>query len=237
MAVSDGSSTPALAKGSLILVTGASGFLASHIVNEALKLGYKVRGTSRSEEKAAATRLLFQNHPNYSTSVVANFEDEGALAEALRNVDAVIHAASDTSFGSDPNVVVGGTVQSVKTILQSAKQVASIKRFVLTSSSTAASTSNTEASLDSNSWARDAIKRAWAPPPYTAERAGDVYAASKAEAEMAMWEFVKTEKPGFVVNSILPNVNMGRILSSPGASGWCVPAIYHGQLPPLKNRK
>lgn len=32
----------------LILVTGASGFLASHIVKQLLEKGYRVRGTIRS---------------------------------------------------------------------------------------------------------------------------------------------------------------------------------------------
>lgn len=37
--------------GSLVLVTGANGFIASHTVDQLLKKGYRVRGAIRSLEK------------------------------------------------------------------------------------------------------------------------------------------------------------------------------------------
>lgn len=35
-----------------------------------------------------------------------------------------------------------------------------------------------------------------------------VYAASKVEAERAAWKFVEAQKPGFVLNTIIPNFNV-----------------------------
>lgn len=40
-----------LPKGSTVLVVGANGFIGSNISIELLKLGYKVRGTTRNVEK------------------------------------------------------------------------------------------------------------------------------------------------------------------------------------------
>ncbi|GKZ52116.1 hypothetical protein AbraIFM66951_000537, partial [Aspergillus brasiliensis] len=40
----------ALPKGALILVTGANGFIASHVSDQLLQMGYRVRGTVRSEK-------------------------------------------------------------------------------------------------------------------------------------------------------------------------------------------
>lgn len=48
--------TPAESK---VLVTGANGFAAIHIVDALLKRGYFVRGTLRSESKGAHLKQLF----------------------------------------------------------------------------------------------------------------------------------------------------------------------------------
>ena len=45
-----------------ILITGASGFLAAHILNEFLDHGYSIRGTVRSEETAEKVR---KTHKKY----------------------------------------------------------------------------------------------------------------------------------------------------------------------------
>ena len=44
--------TPRLPLDSLILITGVNGLVASHTADQALKAGYRVRGTVRSVEKA-----------------------------------------------------------------------------------------------------------------------------------------------------------------------------------------
>ncbi|GAA5879488.1 hypothetical protein JCM8547_000682 [Rhodosporidiobolus lusitaniae] len=45
--------TPIIAIGTLILITDVNGLISSHIANEVLKLGYRVRGVVRSEAKSA----------------------------------------------------------------------------------------------------------------------------------------------------------------------------------------
>ena len=123
-------------------------------------------------------------------------------------------------------------------ILKSAAKEPSVVRFVYTSSSSAAThpIPNKEFTIDSNTWCVDDIKAAWAPPPYTEERAWAVYGASKAQAEQALWQFMKEEKPHFVANAILPNWNIGRILakSPPTTSGWCTKQLFDGNLKPLE---
>lgn len=223
----------ALPKGSLILVTGASGYIGAHVVNEALEAGYRVRGTARSQEKCESSKKNFNNNPDYSTAVVANFQVESAFDEAMKGCDAVIHVASDMTFAADPNEVVTPVVAGTKSILRSAIKHSSVKRFVLTSSSCAVLLPklNTTFTVGKEDWNQQAVDRAWEPPPYTPERASAVYAASKTEGEQALWQFVKEEKPHFVVNAILPNVNMGRIISTPGVTGVAVLQVAKGEIP------
>lgn len=231
----------ALPKGSLILVTGATGFIASHIIHNFLQLGYHVRGTVRSSDKATQTSKLFASFdiPNahYETAVVAHMAEDGAFDEAVKGVDAVVHSASVMSFDADPNKVIPDTIAGATSVLRSAAKTSTCKRFVYTSSSTAATIPKPgeKFRIDRNLWDDEAVEAAWAPPPYTAERAFTVYGASKTEAERAVWKFVNEEKPRFVVNCVLPNGNVGRILASPGATGGWVPSVYKGDLDSVKD--
>lgn len=152
----------ALPRGSLILVTGATGMIGSHVVNEALKAGYKVRGTSRSQERADYTVDVFENHPDYSTAVVKEVFLEGAWDEAMKEVNAVIHMATDLSFNPDPKEVVKATEEGVRNILRSARRAGTVKRFVLTSSSSAALLPhpNEEITVSVDDWCQEAVDEA-----------------------------------------------------------------------------
>lgn len=45
-------SNTTLSPGVLVLVTGVNGYIASHVANELLLAGYRVRGTVRNVEKS-----------------------------------------------------------------------------------------------------------------------------------------------------------------------------------------
>ena len=64
-----------------------------------------------------------------------------------------------------------------------------------------------------------------------------MYAASKTEAEQRIWEFVKEERPGFVLNTVLPNSNFGQIFLAQqrASSGTLVRKAYYGGITGLKN--
>jgi hypothetical protein len=60
----------------------------------------------------------------------------------------------------------------------------------------------------------------------------DVYSASKTQGEQAAWKFMKDKTPNFVLNTVLPNYNMGKILSPehqgyPSTAGW-IRALWNG---------
>lgn len=210
----------------LILVTGASGYIASNVIKEALDLGYQVRGTARTQEKCDATIKEHNNHPNYTTAVVSDFsQPSDEIDAAVRGVDSVIHVASDTTFSEDADKVIGSVVAGTENFLRAAAKEPKVRRFTLTSSSTAVLVPKPGVEgivVTADTWDDEAVDTARnkkgqsiGPNNY----AFCVYAASKTEGERAMWEFVKKEKPGFVANAVLPNFNTGRVIGSSGATG------------------
>jgi nucleoside-diphosphate-sugar epimerase len=84
--------------------------------------------------------------------------------------------------------------RGVLNALSAATKTPSVKRFVLTSSSTAAMhlAPNVRINVTEDSWNETDVKAAWAPPPYDFSRAGTVYSASKVQGEKAAWKFMKS---------------------------------------------
>lgn len=83
--------TPALPKGTLILITGANGYIASHIVNQLLKLGYRVRGTVRNEKPWLNKLFSKYGEGTFETVIVPEITIDGAFDEAVKGVDGIMH--------------------------------------------------------------------------------------------------------------------------------------------------
>ena len=230
-----------LPKGSWILVTGATGFIASHIILQFLSLGYKVRGTVRDLSKSEwLTEDLFASGAAsgfFEMVMVPDISAENAFDEAIRGMAAVAHVASIITYDRDPNNVIPQSIAGAINALKAANKEKSVQQFVITSSVGAAAspTADTDFHVDANSWNDAIVKAAWAPPPYESSRGMTTYLASKVEAEKAVWRFVEEEKPHFTVNAVNPFTTLGRVLNenqliaNPGTVGW-VREIYHGQV-------
>ena len=81
----------------LVLVTGASGFLATHVVKQLLELGYRVRGTVRSlnnQKKVEPLKVLVKNPKHELELVEADLCDENSWLAAVKDCTYVIHTAS-----------------------------------------------------------------------------------------------------------------------------------------------
>jgi len=216
----------AIPTGSWVLVTGATGFVASHVTRQLLQRGYKVRGTVRDQSKA---QWLIDDHfksyadsGSYELVTVSDISAAGAFDEAVKGVSAVAHIASILDFDPNPNNVVPQTVAGVTSILESASNESSVTRFVFTSSMAApvSPMSEQDGVIDRSSWNEFAVKAAWAPPPYEASRAMLVYAASKVAAEQALWKYVEDSKPRFVTNVVSPSGILGEPLHDRHATAY-----------------
>jgi nucleoside-diphosphate-sugar epimerase len=212
--------------GSWVLVTGATGFVAGHVIRQFLHRGYKVRGTVR--DVAKAQWLIDDHFKSYADSgtfdlvTVRDLAVYGAFDEAAKGVSAIAHIASLLDFDPNPNNVIPQTVAGVTSILETATKLPSVKKFVFTSSIVAQvfPTADAEGVIDRNSWNEFAVKAAWAPPPYEPSRAMLVYAASKVAAEQALWKFVEERKPHFTTNTVAPGGILGEPLSEKHAVAY-----------------
>jgi nucleoside-diphosphate-sugar epimerase len=87
----------------LVLVTGANGFLAMHVVQALLEKGYRVRGTVRSESKTIHIRKTFAKHGDkLEFAIVEDITTEGAFDQAVVGVDAIAHTAATVGHADDP---------------------------------------------------------------------------------------------------------------------------------------
>ncbi|KAK5131796.1 hypothetical protein LTR08_000551 [Meristemomyces frigidus] len=206
-------------KGSTVLVTGANGFIASHVADQLLAAGYLVRGTVRSTSKADWLFERFDKAYGKGKFVCVEVPDmvqDGAFDEVVKGVSGIIHLASVVTFSSNPDEVITPTVKGALNIITSATKEPSVKSLVYTSSSTAVMMpqANEAITVTKGTWNDASVKAAYEP-----NAAGySVYAASKTEAERAIWRATKETKPHFQVSAVLPSANFGPILQPGGES-------------------
>lgn len=210
-----------------VLVTGASGFIAKHIVRELLDKGYAVRGTVRSEKRKAEIEALFPEAP-LEFAFLDLAKDDG-WAEAMQGCDILMHTASPFPLQEpkDPQELIRPAVDGTLRALKAAK-AAGIKRVILTSSCAAIY--------------KDASKPKSAPSDETHWTTADdpsvsAYEASKTLAEQAAWTFVG-ENAEMALTTINPGAVFGPSLDSHyGTSLELVERVMSGRdpfVPPLQ---
>ena len=188
-----------------ILVTGASGFIASHCILDLLQHGYEVRGTVRNRNRAKEVRdILVKHHEGASEMefAVANLTSEDSWTEAIEGCDGVFHVASPVPIiqPKDPSEVIEPARQGTLNVLAAAQSVG-VKRVVLTSSVAAVMGSK---KINEHTYTSDD----WSDP-------GDPnltpYAASKTIAEKSAWGFITHDTELAVIN---PGMVLGPALEA-----------------------
>ncbi|PSK36521.1 hypothetical protein C7M61_003994 [Candidozyma pseudohaemuli] len=195
-----------------VLISGASGFIALHTVQELVKKGYSVVGSVRSSEKGEYVKKESGNPEKFSYEIVEDIEKEGAFDEFVKKhpeATVFLHTASPFHFNA-VNIendlllpAVNGTKNALKSIQ---KNGSGIKRVVITSSYAAIASAEQDAqadkTYDESSWNNITWEQ-------SLENAVAGYYGSKTFAEKAAWDFVKEEKPDFVISTVNPTYVFG----------------------------
>lgn len=86
---------PVIPKGSIAVITGANGYIASHIVDQFLQHGYRVRGTVRNPKKSAWLVPHFEKKygaGKFELHVVPDMQVDGAYDEAIKGEYSAPHS-------------------------------------------------------------------------------------------------------------------------------------------------
>lgn len=187
-------------------MTGASGFIAAHIVRNLLARGYRVRGTVRDPGRRADLAFL-TNLPGASGRlelVGADLMEANHWDAAVAECEYVMHTASPYQINvKDPQRdLVDPAVQGTRHVLDACRR-AGVRRVILTSSMAAITDEpdndrvlteadwNTKSTLDRNP-----------------------YYLSKVLAEREAWKIVDEERAGFELVVINPFMVIGPSLSA-----------------------
>jgi dihydroflavonol-4-reductase len=212
-----------------VVLTGASGFIAKHVLLQLLGAGHRVRTTIRTPAREAEVRAAVL--PQLPPEAAGRLEfatldldrDEGWSA-ALQGTTALVHTASPFPIAQpkNPDDVIRPAVQGTLRALTAARD-AGVERVVLTSSIVAVIN-------EAKGFPQDEID--WCNPDLPATTA---YAKSKTLAERAAWDFV-AKAPGMRLTTINPGLVLGPLLDDTfGSSVGLVKRILAGKDPMLPN--
>ncbi len=212
----------------LVLVTGASGFIAGHCIRELLEHGYRVRGTVRklADTEKVEHLLRFTEERGGSVEFVeADLSRDEGWDEAVADCTFVEHVASPfpTSSPKHEDELIRPAVDGACRVLSACSDSGSVKRVVMTSSVAAVAVGHADSEgrvLDERDWS-DAEHC----PPYP---------KSKTLAEQAAWKFVEglPADRRFELAVVNPGFVLGPLLNAdPGTSGELVRKLIAREMP------
>ncbi|TXI81463.1 MAG: NAD-dependent epimerase/dehydratase family protein, partial [Cupriavidus sp.] len=123
-----------------VLVTGASGYIASWIVKYLLEAGHTVHGAVRDPGKKTGLehlQKLSQEHPGRLKLFKADLLAPRSYDTAMEGCEVVMHTASPfviSGFRDANEALVRPALEGTRNVLESANRIGSVKRVVLTSS-------------------------------------------------------------------------------------------------------
>jgi nucleoside-diphosphate-sugar epimerase len=192
---------------STVLVTGGSGFIASHTILQLLGAGYQVRTTVRSLSREGEVRATLQRGGSEPaerlTFIAADLMSDAGWPAAVSGCEYVLHLASPfpASVPKDENELIVPAREGALRVLRASRD-AGVKRVVLTSSFAAIGYGHPEQ------------EAAFTEKDWTNPDGADVmpYTKSKTLAESAAWDFIARDGAGLELAVVNPVAVFGSVL-------------------------
>ena len=188
---------------SRVCVTGAAGFIASHVITDLLEDGHVVHATVRhlgDDAKRAHLDVLKERYSGKLQCFEADLLEAGSLDAALEGCDALIHTATAVILAApDPQKqIIDVAVKGTQNVLDSVARTPSVKRIVMTSSIAAVmSYDQQDRTYTEDDWCTsDDI---WLDP----------YGMGKTQSERLLWRFVDEHADRVQAVAINPSVVIG----------------------------
>ena len=190
-----------------ILVTGGSGFIASHTIVQLLNAGHRVRATVRDLKRESEVRAMVKQGGAHAGDrlrfFAADLQGDAGWGDAVAACDFVLHMASPLPASAPKNedeLIVPARDGALR-VLRAARD-AHVKRVVLTSSFAAIGYGHPPQSTPFNE------------SNWSDITGGEVsaYAKSKTLAERAAWDFIAREGRDLELSVINPVVVFGPVL-------------------------
>jgi len=205
-----------------ILVTGATGYLASHIIKLLLEQGHHVRGTVRSLKNKDKYQFLYDLVPEKKENLEfaeADLLDTEKWNAAVSGVERILHVASPFPIETprDENELIKPAVEGTLNVLNAALRN-NVKKVVITSSLAAILYGNEGKVVGPQDWSNEASCSA--------------YSKSKLRAEKAAWDFWEKNKEKIDIATVNPGFILGPVLTaSNGSSEQLVRDFLSGAVP------
>lgn len=204
---------------SLVLVTAANGLVASHVVDQLLAAGYRVRGTVRNIQKNAWMTSLFgarYSSDRFSLIEVPDMSAPKVWEACVQGVAGIAHmfGAADV-YTQHYEQAVASEMKVHTALLEAARCEPSVKAFVFTSSIWAAWTpdASKESSVGEWTWNDTAVEMTRDGHSATPQlKVFAQYMALKTVLERQVWDYVRREKLPFAFSTILLGTVIGRTL-------------------------
>ncbi|VEU21180.1 DEKNAAC102091 [Brettanomyces naardenensis] len=211
---------------STVLVTGGTGFVASHCLLRLLQDGYNVKTTVRSLKKEQNVRSMMEKAGISDLSrlsfVVADLNNDEGWSEAVKDCQYVLHVASPVPIEQpkDANELIKPARDGTLRVLRAAK-AAGVKRVVYTSSVVAVG------------YGHGHQDKPFTEKDWTNTEGPNVsaYGKSKTLAERAAWDYIEKEGGDLELSVVNPAGIYGPVLGPHYSSSLVlVKLMLEGQL-------
>ena len=190
------------------LVTGAAGFLGSHVARKLVARGETVRVLVRA---SSSNRAIADLPLEY---VTGDLRDQSSLERAMQGVQKVFHVAADYRlWAKNPQDIYDSNVGGTKNLVAAA-ELAGIERLIYTS---------TVATI--------AVDRPALPNEFTDSRLEEMIGHYKRSKWMAEQEVLRAAKDGFPAVVAMPTTPVGPWDWKPTPTGKIIVDFLNGKMP------